>query len=53
MQYTVTMNVFQAPQRHCHPALDIRVLKDQGLVPNDSFQIGVQKFKDKIDVLLH
>ena len=47
------MNVLQSPERHGHPAFDVRVLKDQGLVSNDSFQIRIQKLEHEVDILLY
>lgn len=52
MQHAAPVDIFQSTQRHGRPALDVGVLKDEGLVPDDRFEVGIQKLEDEVDVLL-
>lgn len=54
MQNAMSVNVLEPSQSHHHPAFIIAVLQFQMLVvPQDSFQVCIQKFQHEIDVLLH
>lgn len=52
MQNTIPMYILQPPQRHGHPALYIRRLEHQRLVPDHRFEIRGQKLEHEVDVLL-
>lgn len=42
----------QAPQTHCHPALDIRAIKRDVLVPDNKLQIAIKELEHEIEVLV-
>lgn len=52
MEDKIPVAEFQTAKRHGHPALDVRGEKDERTVLDDHFEIGVEEFKDEVQIRL-
>jgi hypothetical protein len=52
MEDEISMTEFETPERHGHPALDIRWQKYERTVLDDHLEVGVEELEDEIQIRL-
>jgi hypothetical protein len=48
MQHEVLVATLNAPEQHLHVGLDVMILKQYRLVPNDAFHVVWTEFQDQM-----
>jgi hypothetical protein len=52
MQNSISVDILQPAERHCHPRLDVGRLEHEALVADDGLEVRVEELEHEVDVLL-